>query len=119
MKDSIWAVPFFAQESEDLIKSVRKDHVKRVDPLIRQAFVDSPGHTWEQKLTNCANCVCCVVHQIRKPLYLNPWIETTFRNKYEYNEKMCKCNCRHMARFICRQIEIDEHGNNWLPPCPN
>ena len=28
--------------------------------------------------------------------------------------KQCSCDCRHMARFICRQVEID----GTTPPCP-
>lgn len=121
MKDSIWAVPFSAPEyqlDDEKIDSLRIDHVTRVDPLLEQAFKKIPGESWEKKLDACIRCVCCVNHQINKPKIIRPWLETTKTFKKYGNFKHCYCNCRHMARFICRQVEIDEEGKYYLPPVP-
>jgi hypothetical protein len=47
------------------------------------------------------NCKCCERHQINKPKTLEKYTETNFKgdDKSKYN---CQCNCRHLARFICR-----------------
>lgn len=46
-------------------------------------------------------CKCCSRHNTNKPKKLEPWIETTFNN---IQITPCNCNCRHLARFICRGI---------------
>tara|TARA_Y100000992_G_C21195357_1_gene457642 strand:- start:328 stop:750 length:423 start_codon:yes stop_codon:yes gene_type:complete len=57
-------------------------------------------------LTTLNACKCCVKHQINKPKNLAPWIETEFHN-FELHRCAiaCNCPCRHLARFICREIE--------------
>ena len=49
------------------------------------------------------NCDCCERHQQNKPITLEKWIEIipSYR-KSEQDD--CECNCRHEARFICRNI---------------
>jgi len=46
-------------------------------------------------------CNCCERHQVNKPKNLQKYIETNFKanDKSKYN---CQCQCRHIARFICR-----------------
>ena len=61
--------------------------------------------TFHNKLTelliSCKLCNCCEKHKINKPLVFSPWVETTTNiNKYQ---KICSCDCRHVARWICRQ----------------
>ena len=46
---------------------------------------------------------CCSRHNTDKPKKLEPWIETRF-NDNQYTP--CNCSCRHLARFICRGIEL-------------
>tara|TARA_B100000035_G_scaffold314780_1_gene332235 strand:+ start:3560 stop:3973 length:414 start_codon:yes stop_codon:yes gene_type:complete len=53
-------------------------------------------------LTTLNACKCCVKHQNNKPKNMAPWIETEFHDT-QYTD--CNCPCRHLARFICREIE--------------
>ena len=46
-------------------------------------------------------CKCCAKHQINKPKNMEPWIETEFNFT---QDRTCKCPCRHLARFICREV---------------
>ena len=52
-------------------------------------------------LIACKICDCCEKHQINKPLIFSPWVETTPTIKNKVKE--CSCDCRHIARWICRQ----------------
>lgn len=75
------------------------------------------GYSWKEKLDACSNCKCCVRHQYNKPKKLEKWMEVIEDEGYcipPWLDKTCKCDCRHIARFICRQC--DEDGN-W-PDCP-
>jgi len=53
-------------------------------------------------------CKCCKRHQINKPKKFEKWIETEMNLK-EWDSItmgcMCKCTCRHHARFICRSCD--------------
>ena len=46
-------------------------------------------------------CNCCERHKINRPKKLAPWVDTTFHNT---QDSECDCKCRHLSRFICRQI---------------
>lgn len=64
-------------------------------------FDEVPGLTFQDKLNHLSNCHCCERHQVNKPTLFQPWYETPFNNtQYIHN---CMCNCRHVARAICRQ----------------
>ena len=69
--------------------------------LIKQVIDDVPGDTYQDKLDHLSNCNCCKRHQINKPSVFTVWQETQFHNNQEVHS--CICNCRHVARFICRQ----------------
>ena len=80
-------------------------------------FKNIPGNSWKEKLDTCSNCKCCPRHQYNKPIKLEKWIELDFLPddcKPIWLDKKCECDCRHVARFICRQC--DEDGS-WLD-CP-
>lgn len=47
-------------------------------------------------------CNCCTRHQINKPKTLQKWINTEF---HETQDTDCDCQCRHLSRFLCREIE--------------
>ena len=55
----------------------------------------------EQALAFCASCNCCPRHKINKPTVLTPWVEVPFTNR-RATPSDCQCDCRHMARRICR-----------------
>lgn len=74
-----------------------------INTILREAFDDIPGDSYQQKLNHLANCYCCERHQVNKPTVFSPWHETPFNNTRETYS--CMCNCRHLARFICRQTD--------------
>jgi hypothetical protein len=88
--------------------------------LLTTSFNNVPGDTFQEKLDHLSNCNCCDRHQINKPLAFFAWCELPFNNLRNYdNDNNCKCNCRHVARFICRQhddygicIETQETNDN-------
>lgn len=45
-------------------------------------------------------CDCCNRHQINKPFLPVKWKERDLNNLRNINP--CTCDCRHMARLICR-----------------
>lgn len=50
-------------------------------------------------------CKCCQRHQINKPKNLS-YVGDQYWGEYNwYKTNNCKCNCRHLSRFICRNIE--------------
>ena len=66
------------------------------------SFLDNiPGSDLHEKLENVVDCNCCERHQINKPRVLAPWVETPWNNTHN-SLYACQCDCRHIARFICR-----------------
>lgn len=60
----------------------------------------SPQHI----LTITNNCFCCERHNINKPKTLIKWNELHTSNLSDKEKlNLCKCDCRHTARFICRK----------------
>ena len=51
-------------------------------------------------------CSCCERHQILKPKKLRPWVNTEFH--VPRRETNCLCCCRHLSRFICREVDQSE-----------
>lgn len=47
---------------------------------------------------------CCQRHQVNKPSALVPWTDTQLQGT---QDTPCSCPCRHLARFICREV-VDE-----------
>ena len=43
-------------------------------------------------------CNCCERHQINKPFSFVKWVDTPMTG----NKVSCRCDCRHLARMICR-----------------
>jgi len=53
-------------------------------------------------LTTLNACKCCERHQINKPKNLS-YVDDSHWGQYNlYKTNNCKCNCRHLSRFICR-----------------
>jgi len=60
-----------------------------------------------------SKCICCIRHQIDKPVIYDKWIELdgddTDADKYygtaEEPDKICNCKCRHYSRWICRTCD--------------
>lgn len=52
-----------------------------------------------------SNCSCCKEHQQRRPttkMMMNGFLPH-YSEKRFYNNKKCKCKCRHLARGMCRE----------------
>ena len=118
MRDSIWSVSGY--DEADFMERGEADVEKglsRPQALLYKAFKKIPGNSWKAKLEHCASCKCCTRHQTFRPGDLIRWHEPEEVGngtiKLFYNEQ-CDCDCRHMARFICRQVEDD--GST--PLCP-
>ena len=80
--------------------TIDESETLRITNILRSAFNNVSGDTWQDKLDTLAKCKCCERHQINKPTIFAPWINTTFHGT-QYTP--CECKCRHIARFICRQ----------------
>jgi len=74
----------------------------RIYNLREQIFSQVKGISFQDKLDSLSLCNCCERHQINKPIYYSPWNETPFKFK-DQDLYSCKCNCRHIARQICRE----------------
>ena len=61
------------------------------------------GNTIQDKLNTLSKCNCCARHQINKPKILDTWINTSDNNNKIMND--CTCECRNLARFICRKYD--------------
>jgi|MDTC01.1.fsa_nt_gb hypothetical protein len=79
------------------------------------------GDSMEAKLAMLNQCNCCDRHQTNKPKAFTPWYDCE-SNKMMWHESFiqCECNCRHMARWICRACTDDSSPtqstleNSWL-----
>lgn len=107
MRDSIWSVPSLYEIQDMPIKSTFEPIVtRRTSNLIDESFKRIPGNTWCAKLASCNSCHCCPRHMTLRPTTLHKWIETPDGPKH-YDLGNCNCECRHLARFICRQVDTD------------
>jgi len=71
----------------------------------------------QASLNILSRCDCCQRHQENKPVVLAKWIDLPISERTPDFEE-CHCDCRHIARFICRRWgseEIDLTGNNKNP----
>ena len=82
-----------------------------ISAIIQQSIDDIPGSSYQDKLDSLNLCNCCHRHNINKPMLFRPWIETETPVN-SFNNHSCTCNCRHVARFICRQAP------GYIPPIP-
>ena len=55
----------------------------------------------EEVVKTLSMCNCCARHKIDRPKTLATWVDTPFHDRQGTN---CSCNCRHLSRFICRDI---------------
>lgn len=106
MRDSILATPYAYPDYESVYTPVRS----WVD-IVNESISRVPGDNWKEKLDHCVSCRCCERHQVDKPDKLTFWYEISYKGR-DFINKNCKCDCRHMARFICRQVEDP------MPICP-
>lgn len=87
------------------------------DDMIANMFHSIPGTTYSQKLSYLSSCNCCERHQKNKPVIFKPWNDCDISNVSQFNPDNCQCNCRHAARFICRQCPAENIIDD-TPPSP-
>ena len=78
-----------------------QEEISKLAPVFKNCFNSIPGSTWQEKLDYVNQCNCCERHQIDKPKIYSPWKDTVFKGTNHIGR--CACDCRHKARFICRQ----------------
>jgi len=78
--------------------------IRNLGSILQQMFDDTPGDSFQDKLNHLANCDCCERHQVNKPTVFAAWHETP--RQHHQGTHPCMCNCRHVARFICRQANV-------------
>ena len=105
MRNSALVCPY--DPTEDIMSIMENGEVSIIDIVLQQAFEKVPGECWQAKLDSCATCKCCTRHQTFRPRRLVPWTEDMAKRdiRIHYTGQKCECDCRHMARFICRQID--------------
>ena len=100
MRNSQWSLPAYDEVvDEDITCVLEEGRCLPVDDFLFEEFDKIPGKTWKDKLEHCAACKCCERHQFKKPTSFVAWTETPLKDSV----RTCVCDCRHMARFICRQ----------------
>ncbi len=121
MRDSIWSAPAYEENLAHTISLMEEgwSEEERVSYVLNARFAFIPGDTWQAKLDNCAGCKCCPRHQERRPSWISwPFWENPSSPKIHNVDKDCECNCRHLARFICRQVIVNCNDDRTMPPCP-
>lgn len=61
------------------------------------------ARTVQDKLNILYLCDCCERHQKDKPISVCTYEESECTNNY-FEDYVCKCNCRHLSRVICRNF---------------
>lgn len=79
--------------------------------ILRDTLNSIIGDTYQEKLNTLHNCDCCQRHRTNRPFVFVAWIETPFSSIHSNTD--CQCDCRHLARVICRQ-----HDDYHVPPAP-
>ena len=65
------------------------------------------GQIPHDKLKTLNNCNCCVRHGTNKPTCFSPQIECESDSFMNSDQTVhCECNCRHLARLICRNPSV-------------
>ena len=87
--------------------------------VLQEEFHRIPGFTYQEKLNELSNCQCCDRHNRNKPHLYQPYTEFGTESEldappHEYHD--CGCQCRHLARFICRQYPAVYVCANDEPP---
>lgn len=114
MKDSILATPYaegfddnFEQKISDIFNQAL---IKYGSCAVLIKGLDSVGAV---AILNC--CKCCERHQ-NKPPKFELWTENDFFNDTNVKHgleqakqlEICSCDCRHLTRWLCRGISVEE-----------
>ena len=95
--------PFDQDDSFYVGSSPRREAAKRITTILSETFDKIPGDSLESKLDTLNKCNCCERHKTNRPKAFESWVDTPFRGT---QDTTCSCECRHLARFICRQAPV-------------
>jgi hypothetical protein len=108
MKDSILAVPFY-----DIMTAEEEERANEKQ-MVYDSFLEEHGSLFKMvknmKTHDAFNflkdCMCCHMHQINKPKKLVKRTDHQAGLELHLNqeEKSCKCDCRQLARGMCKGI---------------
>jgi len=107
MRNSTWAEIYDPSEHHNMLIGGSEEPLPPDRPdCLQQAFLETPGDSWQAKLDHCASCKCCTRHQTFRPRRLVPWTNDLAARDIPISQwTPCKCDCRHLARMICRNIK--------------
>lgn len=116
----MFSLPSAGLLSDDhVVIDIDYDPLPNLTPALRL----KKGATWSAKLDRLAACNCCARHQNNKPkeIYVYDDIESNGKGLQQHldNLRECDCDCRHMARWICRLAKEREDGYIVMPKCHN
>lgn len=107
MKDSIWGAPFYYDMIvEDMIMAIASqspydEALKKDGSLLPRALKMDKVKAFKF----LQGCKCCFSHQIKRPKSLKKGNEVSYSFPVNSGkiQKNCKCDCRHLSRWMCRQ----------------
>lgn len=76
---------------------------------MKQVFDSVIGDTYQEKLNTLSLCNCCERHRNNRPLFFSHWLDLPLSNQQKNG---CECNCRHIARWICRQCPYEPESED-------
>ena len=89
--------------------------LSELSEVLQDRIDNVPGLSYQDKLNHLSECDCCERHQTNRPTTFIPWYETSHHNNGIFNYS-CQCECRHIARYICRQAEGYTDTRIQIPP---
>lgn len=106
MRDSIWSIPYY-NEADFMERGATRllEYISLDYKHLQETFLKIPGDDWGSKLEHCASCKCCARHQTFRPSRLEKWTDDMSGGHMVHTDSGCKCDCRHMARLICRNLD--------------
>ena len=96
---------------QKLLEIKKNETIKNERKLLCDLFIRVPGNNFQEKLDTLAKCKCCDRHQLYKPVKFCQYIEVNSYKPEDNPKHECNCNCRQIARQICKQ-----YPNNFYQP---
>lgn len=61
--------------------------------------------TAQDVLKTLSSCNCCIRHKKNRPNKVGTYKSNVSNNNWDYRNRItCFCPCRHLSRFICKEI---------------
>jgi hypothetical protein len=100
-------MPFGDSVIDDIVR-VTDEEIERLMQIFHEKCQEIEGESWQDKINTLNKCNCCPRHKINRPTNMQVWYELPINS---YGPPACTCDCRHMARHICRTIcgSVDEN----------